>query len=315
MTRFARSALAGAAAALILPATAVAAPPTVKTTTATNVTQTSATLRGNVNPRGNQTYSFFQWGTSKLYGNQTPEVDRGKGNTVIKTSADIAGLQPFTTYHYRVVAQYGQRLVFGENQTFRTRRQPLGISLGVNPGTVRANGETVVSGTISGTDAGNREVVLQANPYPFNGFFDAQNPQVADANGNFSFNVLDVPVNTVFRVRLPSKPDLASPEITVSVRVDAGLRVSRKVRRGRKAVFRGSVSPANQGAPVLIQRKVRDTWVTWKRTRLDAESRYRTSVKMRRAGKFKFRALVTPGPAYVSDVSPTRTVRVLKKQR
>lgn len=314
MTRFVRIAMAGAAVALIAPATAVAAPPTVTTGAAKDVTQTSATLFGSVNPRGNQTYSFFQYGTTRLYGQQTPEVDRGKGTTNIRTSADLVGLQPFTTYHYRNVAQYGQKLVFGEDRTFRTRRQPLGVTLGATPGTVRHNGETVIAGNISGTGNAGQQVVLQANPHPFAGFFDAGNPQLTDEAGNFAFNVLDVPVNTIFKVRLPDKPEVVSPEITVSVRIDVGVAVKRKVRKGRKAVFRGAVSPDNQGARVLVQRKVRKTWVTWKRTRVDADSRYRASVRMRRRGKFRFRVLVTPGPAYVSDTSAVKTVKVIRRR-
>jgi hypothetical protein len=314
MTRFVRTAVASGAAAVALaaPATAVAEPPTATTNAAQNVTQTTATLRGTVNPRGNQTFSFFQYGTSKLYGATTPEVDRGKGNTAIKTSADITGLTPFTTYHYRVVAQTGQQLVFGRDQTFKTKRQPLGVTLGVTPGTVRPNGATTVAGNISGTGNAGQQVVLQANPFPFSGFFDLGNAQVADAAGNFSFPVLDVPVNTVFRVRLPDKPELVSPEITVSVKIDVHAKVPHKVRRGRKVTFRGFVTPSNPGAPVLIQRKVRRQWVTFKRAKLGDKSRYHAKLRVSRTGKY--RVLVTPGPAYVSDTSAVKTIRVVRRK-
>ena len=314
MTRFVRIAMAGAAVALLAPATAVAAPPTVTTGAAKDVTQTSATLFGSVNPRGNQTYSFFEYGTTKLYGQQTPEVDRGKGTTSIRTSADLVGLQPFTTYHYRNVAQYGQKLVFGADKTFRTRRQPLGVTLAATPATVRHNGETVLAGNLSGTGNAGQQVVLQANPFPFAGFADTGDTHLTDSAGNFSFPVIDVPVNTVFKVRLPDKPEVMSPEITVSVRIHVGVDVARKVRKGRKAIFRGTVSPDSQGARVLLQRRVRSTWVTWKRTRVDEDSRYRAGVRMRRRGEFKFRVLVTPGPAYVSDTSAVKTVRVIRKR-
>ena len=311
MTRFTRIAVAGAAVALLAPSAATAATPTVTTGEATRLTQTTARLNGMVDPNGRQTYTFWQYGTTKTYGMQTPEIDRGDGNARFRVSDDIAGLQPFTTYHYRLVAQYGQRLVVGRDRTFKTKRQPLGISLAVNPAMVRANGETTVSGAISGTESGGREVVLQSNPFPFSGFADTGNPQIADAAGNFAFNVLDVPVNTVFRVRLPDRPNLESPELTVSVRINVGVDVPRKVRRGRKVKFAGRVTPANPGAPALVQRKIRDQWVTWKRTRLGEASRYRTKVRIWKTANW--RVLVTPGPAYVSDASPVRTVRARRR--
>lgn len=313
MNRIARLTLGCAVLALAAPATAAAAPPVPTTGAAGTITQTTATLNGTINPKGNRTFTFFQYGTSKLYGAQTPSIDRGSGTKAFRVADNIVGLSPFTVYHYRLVSQDGSRVIFGKDRTFRTDRQPLGLSLSANPGTVQANGSTVISGNISGTGNAGRQVVLQANPFPFSGFADFGNAQVADAAGNFSFPVLDVPVNTVFRVRLPDEPNLASPEIPVTVRIDVSASAPRKVTKGKKVTFKGRVSPANQGAQVEIQRKFRNVWVTVRRTRLTAQSTFKQKLRLSKGGKF--RVLVTPGPAYVSDAKTIGRIRVVKKKR
>lgn len=314
MTRFALIALVGAAVALAAPAAALAAPPTVTTGAANEVSQTTAVLRGSVNPKGNPTFTFFQYGTSKLYGAQTPQTDRGSGGSPVTVADPVAGLAPFTVYHYRLVAQHGQSLVLGQDRTFKTDRQPLGVSLAANPATVFANGDTALSGTISGTGNGGRQVILMANPFPFQGFFDVGNAQIADAAGNFTFPVLDVPVNTIYRVRLPSQPDLVSPDAAVNVKVvlDVSI-VDKTIRRGEKAKFRGRVAPSNEGAEVLIQRQFHGEWVTVKRTQLGKSSRFATSIKPSRGGRF--RVAVTPGTAYVGDESSPKTIKVSKAKK
>ena len=313
MIRFARMALAGAAIALAAPATALAEPPTVTTKSARNVTQTTATLFGSVNPNGNRTYTFFQYGTSKLYGAQTPQIDRGSGKKAVLVADDIVGLAPFTTYHYRFVSQDGKRVTFGKDMTFKTKRQPLGVVLSANPAEVNPNGSTVLSGNISGTGNAGREVILQANPFPFAGFGDASNAQIADAAGTFSFPVLDVPVNTVFRVRVPDQENLFSNEVPVAVRINVSASAPNKVRKGRKVTFKGRVTPANEGAPVEVQRKFRDVWVTVRRTRLSSESTFKQKLRLQRSGKF--RVLVTPGPAYVADAKTIGRIKVVPNKK
>lgn len=312
MIRFARMALAGAAVALAVPATALAEPPAVTTKTARDITQTSARLVGQINPKGNRTYTFFQYGTTRLYGSQTSQIDRGSGKKGFEVADDIVGLTPFTTYHFRLVSQDGKRVTYGADKTFRTKRQPLGVTLAANPTTVDPNGATTISGNISGTGNAGREVILQANPYPFTGFVDVSNVQLTDAAGNFSFPVLDVPVNTVFRVRLPDQPDLVSPEVSVNVRINVSANAPKKVRKGRKVTFRGRVTPANQGAPVEIQRKFRDVWVTVRRTRLSDRSTYKQKLRLSRGGKF--RVLVTPGPAYVAGSKTIGRIKVVRNK-
>jgi DNA-binding beta-propeller fold protein YncE len=85
------------------------ATPAVVAGAATNVTKTSATLTGAIDPRGAPIVSCqFEYGTSESYGQsaecaQTP-AEIGSGSGLVAVSADIAGLQPGVLYHFRLAA-------------------------------------------------------------------------------------------------------------------------------------------------------------------------------------------------------------------
>ena len=78
--------------------------PTVSTSNASNATYSSAIVYGHVNPNGLATGYYFQYGTTTAYGAQTPLAPAGNGTISVKLSQTITGLQPATTYHYRIVA-------------------------------------------------------------------------------------------------------------------------------------------------------------------------------------------------------------------
>jgi hypothetical protein len=78
----------------------------VVTDTATNVTATSATLNGTVNPDGSLVGDcHFEYGPTEAYGQSAPCVGSpGSGTTAMPVKANIGGLQGGTTYHFRLVA-------------------------------------------------------------------------------------------------------------------------------------------------------------------------------------------------------------------
>jgi len=102
------------------------------TTGGTNsVSSTSATLTGSVNPYGEDTTYYFEYGTTRAYGAQTPSQDAGSGTTTVNVSASIGPLTPSTTYHYRLVAQNAAGLTDGFDKTFRTPApQPPAVKTG-----------------------------------------------------------------------------------------------------------------------------------------------------------------------------------------
>lgn len=88
-----------------------------------------ATLAARINPNNSPTKYRFEWGTDTSYGNAIPipDGDAGTGLGERVVTATIAGLEPETTYHYRVVADNGVEVapgdtkVEGQDVAFTTR--------------------------------------------------------------------------------------------------------------------------------------------------------------------------------------------------
>ncbi len=100
--------VASVALALPLSAPATKTPkpkaPHASTGSARHVSGATAELTGNVNPRGQETSYYFQYGPTIAYGIQTATTAAGSGTGGVKVSQAISGLQVGATYHYRVVA-------------------------------------------------------------------------------------------------------------------------------------------------------------------------------------------------------------------
>ena len=98
--------------------------PVAITEEAIPVTEHEATLKGTVNPEGNATEYFFNWGTTESYGNKTSPQPAGAGTTDVPVSAMLPGLAPGTTYHFQLVAKNSSGVVPGADQTFTTLSPP-----------------------------------------------------------------------------------------------------------------------------------------------------------------------------------------------
>jgi uncharacterized protein (TIGR02145 family) len=99
--------------------------PLVETTSSTSITSTSASLNGKVNPNLVSTIVTFEYGTTTAYGQsieaiQSPILDSGPVNV----SANLSGLLPGTTYHFRVVATNSGGTTFGGDLGFTTITLP-----------------------------------------------------------------------------------------------------------------------------------------------------------------------------------------------
>jgi hypothetical protein len=78
--------------------------PFALTRPATTVTSSGAVLNAVVNPQGAPTTAWFEWGTMPVLSNATPVIKVGDFSSNITFSATLTGLQPGTTYYYRVSA-------------------------------------------------------------------------------------------------------------------------------------------------------------------------------------------------------------------
>ena len=113
-----------------------ASPPAVTTGAASNVTQTTATLSGTVEPNGADTTYHFEYGTSTSYGLTT--ADQTVSGDPVTVQTTLSGLTSDTTYHYRLVATNAAGTTRGADRTLHTQPPPANPRApGVSTGGVR----------------------------------------------------------------------------------------------------------------------------------------------------------------------------------
>jgi sugar lactone lactonase YvrE len=97
------------------------APPSVDSQSAEPVGKATATLNAQIDPWGAETSYRFEYGPSESYGTSTGSGTLSAGFGDQPASAEITGLTPGATYHYRAVATNGLGgPVDGPDQTFTT---------------------------------------------------------------------------------------------------------------------------------------------------------------------------------------------------
>jgi len=93
-------------------------PPVAATGAPANVTSTSATLIGAVNPNGVKASAYFEYGLTAAYGQATPFQNVPAGFATIGLQAANLSLIPGATYHYRLVASNAAGTALGEDVVF-----------------------------------------------------------------------------------------------------------------------------------------------------------------------------------------------------
>jgi hypothetical protein len=255
-------ALALMCVALVLPLASQAAPttkspttsaPSVSTGGVTRVIGTSAVLQGSIDPHNLATTYYFKYGPTIAYGSQTTTASLPAGIVKVKVSQPVTGLLP--GYHYRLVATNASGTKEGHDHIFtvKTKKKKSAFLLPKIFKATPLGGTFILSGSLTGTENGNRAIVLQASPYPYTtAFADVGAPILTTATGRFSFSVPHLMESTKFRVStvgtLPVH-SLIVPEL-VAVRVTLKARAS-----GHSGLVRlyGTVTPAEVGARVFFQ--------------------------------------------------------------
>jgi hypothetical protein len=130
----------------------VTGPPTPTATTeqATAVTETEATLNGDVNPEGQATSYYFEYGSTESYGTKTSEMPAGSGSTNQEFHFTWTGLSPNTTYDFQLVAVYGagKTKVDGGNITFKTAAPPSAPTVSTQSATGAGETEATLKGAV-----------------------------------------------------------------------------------------------------------------------------------------------------------------------
>ncbi|GEM_PF-1196486 len=122
--------------------------PSAATNAASGITTSSATLNGTVNANGDSAAVTFEYGLTAAYGS-TVTADQSPVTGLVDTavSAAVSGLQPNTTYHFRVVAQSSVGTAYGSDLTFTTDPLPPTVTTGAAT-SVTASGATL-NGTVN----------------------------------------------------------------------------------------------------------------------------------------------------------------------
>jgi hypothetical protein len=136
------------AAALAPAAYAQGSGPVAKTTPATGVSETAATLTGVLAPRGGTRYQF-EYGKNR-YTAVTPIQSIDSSNSDTPVSALVTGLEPGTTYHFRLVALDWGGAGVGGDQSFTTVPVPV-VPAAPAPVATPVIGKTMVVAPVSGT--------------------------------------------------------------------------------------------------------------------------------------------------------------------
>lgn len=294
--------------------------PTVATGGVGHVLPTSATLLGAVNPRGSATTYYFQYGPTIAYGKQTTPASLPAGTLRVKVGQVATGLLP--GYHYRLVASNAAGLKPGKDRTFalsKARKAKFSLTKPTAP-TVYG-GALTLTGVLSGTGNGARQIVLQESPYPFlTPFATVGVPIVTSSTGGFSFHVSRLLASTQFRVSTLDPRPLYSSIVTVSAALRVTLRVRTSSHKGLVRLY-GTVTPASVGARVTFQlrkavrpgnhektaertSKFATQFSTTTKRGTKTVSRFSAIVKVQKGGTY--RAEVTPakkGPLAAGDSS------------
>jgi hypothetical protein len=94
--------------------------PVANTLDAVAVSATTATLAGQVNPKGQATAFTFEYGTTTSFGSISAVDNAGAGGSLQNVTLPIAGLLPGTTYLYRLVATNASGTTAGAVHSFTT---------------------------------------------------------------------------------------------------------------------------------------------------------------------------------------------------
>jgi phosphodiesterase/alkaline phosphatase D-like protein len=104
--------------------------PVAETKEAEALTPSTATLTAAVNPEGLPTSYVFEYGRTTGYGHQTLPGQTPAATSLLPESAAINGLEPGSTYHYRITASNTNphantpQNTSGEDRTFQTPATP-----------------------------------------------------------------------------------------------------------------------------------------------------------------------------------------------
>jgi hypothetical protein len=155
-------------------------PPSIDSSSSSNVTPEEAVLHADVNPGFGPTIVRFEYGPDLSYGSKTPPSNSiGEDGVDHPVSSAITGLQPGTTYHYRALAVNFTGLVVGPDRTFDTPSLPV-VSGGA------ASNVTQTTATISASIQPSFSPTTYHFEYGLTSLYGSSTPQSASIGSDMS---------------------------------------------------------------------------------------------------------------------------------
>ena len=184
--------------------------PTVTTTSATSVTETSAVTGGNVTSDGNATVTERGVVYATTQNPTTANTKVASGNGTGSFVCNLSGLQPNTKYYVRAYAVNSKGTAYGEEITFITNKSislPIVTTAAVTSVTETSavtGGNVISDGNASVTERG---VVYSTNPNPVITNLSNTIRPCGSGTGEFTYTITGLQANTKYYVRAYAKND------------------------------------------------------------------------------------------------------------
>ena len=197
-------------------------PPTATTDPATNVNGNSATLNATVNPNNSETTVYFEWGLDITYGNTTSVQSIGSGTTDVSVTADLTGLSPVATYHYRVIATNDTGTSYGDDISFTTPPITLTITSPLNGDTINRS-DVMVKGTVTNTTGNETGVTVNGIvAVVYNGEFFVNHVPLEEGQNTITATATDTAGNTA-TTSITTTAQTTTPHVTLRANIESGI--------------------------------------------------------------------------------------------
>jgi hypothetical protein len=222
--------------------------PTVTTDVASDITTTSATLNGTVDPGGVDASYRYEYGLDIIYGQGTTAISAGSGSGSGAAPGPVTGLDPNTTYHYRIVGFNSAGPILGEDQRFTTVAAPPVV----DGAPAFATAITSSSARIHGTVDPNHSQTGFHIDYGTTTAYGSTAPQGGDGDAGTSANdtpvvaaLTDLAPGTLYHFRVTADNGTGGPQYGADgtfITAPAGAAGAREVKT-EAATLTGTVDP------------------------------------------------------------------------
>ncbi len=201
-------------------------PPSVSSNPATDVGDSFATLNGTVNANGSETTAYFEWGATTSYGNTTSSQSVGSGTTDINIFANLTGLSPDTTYHYRAVATNAGGTSYGNDMSFKTLPATTPLILNITyplEGDTISRPDVMVKGTITNTTGNETGVTVNGMVATVYGNqFVANHVPLVEGSNTITVTAKDIEGNKA-TASIVVNAITTAPHVTLTANTESGI--------------------------------------------------------------------------------------------